>query len=218
MKKNTVLKMSVKQFREFASLVMRSLPDNLSPDIIQQWIDNQNTLKVFLRKMLIDGPIPRFIYIYNVTVDYSMSIEELIKEGRYDRICGSINSQNFPTKKRGKKEESIELVNFRNVDFRGFVSTVFGRSISTKDVLKELDRMGYKPADIYQLLALGAKYPDLQRNFQIIALNSVCYNVLGNPEVPGLFTYDSRERCLGTYTLDVFWEENRVFNFACVRK
>ncbi len=98
--------------------------------------------------------------IYAVLVDFGMSIEELVRLGKYDWSNSDITSAHFPTKRTGKVETKVELVHF-------------DRNISSDDALKELDKMGYRPAEAHELLAFGAKYPDVQREFPIVALGSV---------------------------------------------
>ncbi|MBI5732001.1 MAG: hypothetical protein HY982_01435 [Candidatus Magasanikbacteria bacterium] len=50
------------------------------------------------------------------------------------------------------------------------------RDASTDEVLAETDRQNLRPALYEELLAFGAKYPDEQRQFPIVALGSVCRN------------------------------------------
>jgi hypothetical protein len=47
----------------------------------------------------------------------------------------------------------------------------FKKDISSKDALKELDKKGYRPATLIELLALAEVYPDLQKKFSIVSLH-----------------------------------------------
>lgn len=46
--------------------------------------------------------------------------------------------------------------------------------VSTDKALAELDKQGLRPALYQELLAFAAKYPELQKQFPIVALGSVC--------------------------------------------
>jgi len=98
--------------------------------------------------------------IYAIIVDYGTSLEDMVKLGKYDYANDNITTKNFPTKRSGKVDIVIELV-------------PFGRNISSEDAIKELDKMGLRAAEPHELLAFGAKYPDVQREFPIVALGSV---------------------------------------------
>lgn len=97
--------------------------------------------------------------IYSIVIDYGKSIEEMVRLGKYDRASDVITSKHFPTKRTGKAEFEIKLFHF-------------DRNISSEDAIKEMDEKGYRPAECCELLAFGAKYPDVQREFLIVALGS----------------------------------------------
>jgi undecaprenyl-diphosphatase len=50
----------------------------------------------------------------------------------------------------------------------------FNRDISSEDAIAEMDKDGFRPATLAELLALGEAQPELQKQFPIIALSSVC--------------------------------------------
>lgn len=97
---------------------------------------------------------------YRVTVNYDQSIEKAIKAGKYDWVNNDITSKSFPTKRSGEAEVDIELIHFN-------------RDMNTDEVLAELDKRGLRPAELHELLKLGEKYPDLQREFPLVALGSI---------------------------------------------
>lgn len=139
---------------------------------------------------------------YTVLVDFGVSIEELIRLGKYDWSNSDITSAHFSTKCAGKVETKIELIHF-------------GRNISSDDALKELDKMGYRPAEAHELLAFGAKYPDVQREFPIVALGSVWQGLDGHRLVVCLFRYDAK-RFAALRWLELDWLAR--WRFAAVRK
>lgn len=96
---------------------------------------------------------------YAVTVPYKggTTIKELVASGKYDWHSASITDKHFPQEREGAEEVMVELVHF-------------DRDISFDDVLKELDKRSQRAANPAELLAFGAKYPEVQREFPIVAL------------------------------------------------
>jgi hypothetical protein len=140
--------------------------------------------------------------VFKVVVDYSMSLAEMISAGRYNWTNSDINAESFPVSGEGKKEVELELVHLN-------------RDAGTEEVLEELDRQGLRPAKIEELLALGAKHPELQKQFPIIAFGSVWRRPSGYRLVPFL-DWGGLERLLRLYFYDRRW--GGVCRFAAVRK
>lgn len=140
-----------------------------------------------------------------LTVDYSKNLKEMIAAGKYDRTNSDITEKHFPlpTELNGKKVESSSKL------FH------FNRSISSKDAISEMDKVGYRPATLAELLALGESQPDLQRQFPIIALGSVWHHASGRRVVPGL-DVDGIGRKLDLYWFDGDWGAH--YRFLAVRK
>ncbi len=196
----TASKMSVGQFREFAGVVLRSLPDDLNPQEAQGWVENAEALRKVLRSVLVSKTVnPN---VYHLTVNYDQPVADAIAAGKYDWVNSDITQKNFPTKRSGQAEVEIELVHFN-------------RAVSTKEVLVELDKRGLRPAELHELLSLGAKYPELQREFPIIGLASVLQRSYGSRSCPCLGRYGS-ERRLALDWLEIDW--GVYCRFAAVRK
>ncbi len=138
---------------------------------------------------------------FPVTVDYRWSLDAMIKAGRYDWVNSDITAKHFPVKP-GPTEVSIELV-------------YFDRAMTSDDVLAELARRGLWPATLPELLAFGAKYPEKQREFSIVALASVWRRWYGHRSAPCLW-WDAPERVLDLGWLDGRWGAH--YRFAAVRK
>ena len=98
--------------------------------------------------------------VLRFTVDYSLTMEQMIALGQYDWKNDNITSERFPVKGEGKKEIVGELVKY-------------GSAMSSEAVLADLDKKGFRPATIEELLAFGAAFPEFQRKFPIVALGSV---------------------------------------------
>lgn len=139
--------------------------------------------------------------LYPISVDYTRRVEELVWLGKYDWFNGNIIAKNFPTKRTGKAEMDVELFHFdRNIS----------QNISSEDAIKEMDEAGYRPAELHELLAFGAKYQNTQREFPIVALG-----LYGNRHAAYLYRFGSK-RSLNLGNFGGGWAVN--CRFAAVRK
>jgi hypothetical protein len=109
---------------------------------------------------LIVEPMKEIEIVFTVIVDYTKSLEAMIEDGHYDSKDSDITVDNFPVV--GSSQVAVDLKLIRR-----------GKNKSTTDVLADLDRRGLRPATLPELLAFGAKYPDEQRKYPIIALGSI---------------------------------------------
>lgn len=99
-------------------------------------------------------------------------LKDLIKG--FDYVNPNITVENFPV------PEEI------GTDFKLFH---FDRYISSDNAIKEMEKEGYKPARLYELLT----WKDWNDKDWIVALGSVC-EVDGDRRVPCLSRYDSERR------------------------
>src|SRR5258706_2548056 len=139
---------------------------------------------------------------YSVDVDYSASLEQLVKAGKYDWFNDDITGRNYPSSEKGTAQVLVYLVSFN-------------RDINSEDVVKELDRQGLRPATLKELLALGASYPDLQRKDLIVALGSTWRDSGGDVRVPDLRSCGSNRYLHLSWWAGV-WRS--FWRFAAVRK
>jgi len=123
--------------------------------------------------------------VYPITVDYSMTLEQMIAAGRYDWVNSNITPEHYPLVGSGTVTLDAQLVHY-------------GRDMSSEAVLADLDQKGLRSATIAELLAFGAKYPELQRQFPIVELGSVA-GVGGGRRVAYL------DRCDRRRGLDLRW-------------
>lgn len=117
-------------------------------------------------------PLPAIaITEYAVTVDYSLSIKKAVKAGNYNWSSKNITANNFPvlSEEVGKKDIKFALAHF-NHDIE------FGNAIAC------MDKLGYRLATAREILAFGVNYPDLQRQFPIVALGQWA-NICGDRKV-----------------------------------
>ena len=87
--------------------------------------------------------------------------------------------------------------------------------MSSKEAEKEMEKAGFRPATLPELLALGRDYPDLQKQFLIAALGSVWRHPAGSSDTP-LLEWDGGGRDLGLHWLEGDWRGG--CRFAAVRK
>ena len=94
------------------------------------------------------------------------SIKDAIKKVKYDWVYDYIlkGEENQKLVKQLEKASVSKEVETELVHFN--------KSISTENALKELDRMGMRPATEVELLAFGVEYPEEQRKYPIVALPS----------------------------------------------
>lgn len=116
--------------------------------------------------------------VYPVSVDYTCTLVEMIKAGKYDWVNDNITEKNFPIHRPSVSEAATGdggpyrvpgVQNNGNIEL-GLVH--LNKVASEEEVLRHLEQLGLRPAKIEELLAFGEKYPDIQREFPIVALGS----------------------------------------------
>ena len=165
-------------------------------DVLQVIKDRRDFANIFVRA---DNTIAG---IFRLQVNYDLNVKEAIKAGKYDWENDDINDKNFLSKRSGSALIDIRLVHFN-------------KDMSFEDVLKELNKMGLRPAKLPELLALGAECPAEQRKYPVVALGSVWQDSLGDRSVPCLDRPGS-ERGLGLCCFEGDWGAS--FRFAAVCK
>ncbi|MCK5591321.1 MAG: hypothetical protein KAI72_05140 [Candidatus Pacebacteria bacterium] len=123
---------------------------------------------------------------YTITVNYDLTVEEMVEEGRYDIANPAIYEETFKIKRHPEKKIIIELVHF-NVP------------VNDSEVVQRLAERNLRPVTLPELLAFGAKYPKQQLDFPIAALGSEILCM-----IPGLSSYNE------TSDLDVKFRKIRV--------
>lgn len=158
--------------------------------------------KIF-REMLKLGPI--MTDTFRFAVDYDRGLALMIDDGHYDWKNGDITPERFPIKGKGIVEFEGCLVHFG----RGTESAANVKAIEEADQVDP-----WSAGAIEHLLAFGAKFPQEQRKFPIIALGSVV-SINGNRCVPELW-WNGTERYLYLIWFDGRWFG--TYRFLAVRK
>lgn len=186
---------------EFQAAILRALPRDIDLDVLLGWMRNGKALARVLKEVFMSADMPAD-NTYPLSVDYRKSVEDAVRSGLYDRADSDITTHNFPTKWKGTAKIRVELIQF-NWWF------------STDRILQELNRMGYRPAELHELLAFAEKYPDIQRAFPIVSLGSIWKDERGNRN-PYL------DSCAVGRTLGLHWDNdnwhNEDYRFAAIRK
>ncbi|MBW3537948.1 hypothetical protein KY386_00470 [Candidatus Parcubacteria bacterium] len=111
-----------------------------------------------------------------LVIDFDRSIAEMVAAGGYDHANDDITYEHFPVSESGTVKACAIFVHLNRV------------VTDAEVVLAEIDRLGLRPGTMPELLALGAHYPDLQRQFPIVALGSVWTNPHGRRGVGCLWS------------------------------
>ncbi len=143
--------------------------------------------------------------VFTLEIDYTKTKSQMIEVGNYGHVDDFLQG-NDPVEGciagTGIVSVNLELVHFNRV-------------ISTSDALKELKERGLTLAGLEHLLAFGAKHPNLQKEFPVVALGSVWQRPSGSRHVACLYRW-SDERELVLYWRDYDWHED--CRFLVVRK
>lgn len=98
--------------------------------------------------------------ICRFVVDFGKSLEEMITAGCYNSKNGFITTARFPNSGWGTVVVDAKLF-------------FCGRNITSDEIERELDRVGYRAATIVELLAFGASFPETPQKVPVVALGSV---------------------------------------------
>lgn len=193
--------LGLSQFVELAAAVIRALPRNISTEFAQGLIDDPGNLRIIFETAFRDFCFSDSSTI-SLIVNYSRRVEDGIKAGKYDRVYSDITQDNFPPNRTGTASVKVQLVHF-------------GREMTTDDVIGELNKQGLRPAELPELLVLGENYPDIQREYPIVALGSRWQFLRGHWRVPCL-SGSGAGRSLRLDRIDNGWIG--VCRFAAVSK
>ncbi len=116
-------------------------------------------------------------YGFELTVDYSRTLVRVIDDGNYYYVNSDITENNFP--------RPVELFGHKiNVYAKSFE---FNRNISSAKAISIMEKAGYRPATLSEILALSeleGKKPMNHNLFPIVALGSTWSDHRGFSYVP----------------------------------
>ena len=134
-------------------------------------------------------------------VNRDLSLAEMISAGKYDWVNDDITAERFPIKGGMVAETSFELVHL-------------DRNIESDEAVEELAMHGLRPADLAELIAFGAAFPEEQRQYPIVGLGSVAG--LGSDRCVVYLDGNDSELNLFLSRWDVIWDAG--YRFLAVRK
>ena len=95
--------------------------------------------------------------VHPLTIDYNLSIEQMVEAGRFDGPVPDITSASFPHRRNGVVTMEAVMVGF-------------DRKLLSSAARSELCTLGLRPPIMAELLSFGTQYPELQRQFTIVGL------------------------------------------------
>ena len=136
-----------------------------------------------------------------VSVYYSRPLEEFVDAGKYDFHESVSVLSKFNPRKNGREDVRIELI-------------CLGRIAKSGEVFAEISKRKMRPANFYEILAIGEKFPEIQKRFPIVALDSVLIGDNGEKCVPALWGLNGL-RGLNVFSMDTEWGANHHFAAVC---
>jgi len=112
--------------------------------------------------------IPATLTKFPITVDYDQTIEEMMKAGNYAWI-------QFDWREEVGVKSELERASHHGTDEVEMVLVHFNRRMWSREALHELARIDLQPANVPELLAFGAAYPNIQLEYPVVALGFVVH-------------------------------------------
>ena len=132
---------------------------------------------------------------YAVVVDYEKRLPKMIEGAGVFWANPEITEEYFPVRVGGKEKVIVYLLKFDQCP-------------TTEEALQKVRENGFRPATLPELLALGAAYPELWKQFPLLAL--VFPRCDSSYMAPGL--YLRNEKCaLSLGLLGADWGEDCRF-------
>jgi len=162
MDNESVRQVEVGQIKSIAQTLVGSIPD-LTFDEAEMITGDQarfsNESRKFIREFVDTNMSAYSVTVYSVTVNYDLTVEQMVIAGNYDSVSTSITQEHFPIQGEGRQEKEVTLFHFN-------------RWIFSEEVIREMSKLGYQPAEPEDIFAFGIQHRDIQRQFPIVALGS----------------------------------------------
>jgi len=194
--------MAAKVIGHASECMCRLLEAGLSYEALQMPIDDPEMRGRLVRFWMSGGFTLAAADVFHIVVNHAESLAQLIAAGSYDWVNSDITAEHFPVKGKDRVELDPELVHY-------------GKSMESDDIVRDMDSRGLRPGTLAELLAFGAKYPEKQREFPIVALGSVWRDWRGLRDVAYL-DRDGSKRGLILYIWEGAWVES--YRFLAFRK
>jgi hypothetical protein len=140
---------------------------------------------------------------YLITVDYSLSLAEMISVCQFDWVNPDIEKHSS-VKQSGKASLKVKIVN------------PFNQHLVFEKFVAQLDQGGYRQATVPELLAFARQYPEIRREFSIVALGTTWYcHTVGDDVYPAL---DGTKGQRGLANCQSVWSMNPNYRWLVVKK
>ena len=127
-------------------------------------------------------------------VDYTIGLKKAIEAGKFSYVGPQITDIRFPYQPAGYAGRRMARLKFMR----------FVGARSLNEITGKIEKIGYRPANIAELLALFAKYPDGQiQQYPIVALGSAWHEFSGEEVVP-IVNMKSEEKMMGVLAFSSF--------------
>lgn len=159
----------IKQFAELCSAMARQLPAVLAranPDSVQHLIENPEDLQELMSKAILSYQRPANFYV--VDIDYNLPIELALEKASFDSLWYDMNPRDWESDKHERKIR-IEIALIR-LEANDPWCHIYANEVVTK-----LAKMKFRPANLRELLALAAQYPDLQKSNKIVGFGTIAH-------------------------------------------
>ena len=117
------------------------------------------------------------------------NFEELIRLGNYSKIDNKIIKENFVFPELTKNKVNLEIMDYNK-------STTLK---AMQEERQKLESQGFRGANIYEILTFGIQYPEVQREFPILAMKAETNRVMGYKGILSL------QQTNGERHLDIIW-------------
>ncbi|MDP3999742.1 MAG: hypothetical protein Q8P76_04120 [bacterium] len=121
-------------------------------------------------QFILNGQVKPGIYqdedsgnMFTIRVNHDLSLKEMIKLGEYQKISLNLSELAVRALTQGYSgEEEVRIQLFH-----------FGRTMTSAQVLEELQKSGCRPATMVELLAIGAQHPLRQKQYRIATIDTL---------------------------------------------
>lgn len=131
--------------------------------------------------------------VLTIIADYSTSLKELREKGEYDVVDPRIKNVVFRVSgKDGKFKLPVNIIHTET-------------PAVTENLASKLQAKGLRHASVEEILTFGFTFPEMQRQFIILALNAVCS--IGKDKYVLFLHGDEKKRSLNLCPMKEKWSE-----------
>lgn len=198
-------KVSASQLKDF----FRQIDDgSINGNHIQALLERRNpfghTLELKCKPVSIN-PVSTNENLYEIEVDGTKTINELIEQGnfnfRYGNLEKSTLSKKYLILNKSTRKIQIQLFHFKD-------------NIETTDIIKKMAKNDFSPSTIEELLSLGIQKPELQVLYNIVSLGSVnCDNFSDNDVEAPYLVRGHKGISLADASRGSLWKHYEVFKY-----